>query len=315
MKQSRITVAALLATALMLTGCSGNVQSVPDDTSSSVSEQTELDNSSSAHEETSAPDTSSAEDNSEPKEAELPVFLTYPDGERVRASEIDTIAAESELSPEQLTADNWWNLTTSGFAYLAEPSGFNQSTFEGTFSVALTDRVVDEITYRRVNVGESICGFKVKSANCSFSAWGNAEQPNGVGFIGGTVELDGTVELTGWARLAPEDDGYTARGDVEFVVDSDSMKLPVMYFFAETERGVFSMMYPCSTGSESWINEYPSFSIGNAFDENPDRADVSMLPSDGTYARVKITLDNITLNSTIDFYSNISATLSAVEIL
>ena len=305
MKSSVKAILALSAVSIMLTAC--DAAKTPGEEAPIPTAEAPAQTAEAAAPTAEAP-IPTAEAPAPTKEAEasdeLPIEVLCPDGTPIKAGDISSINAETELTPDKLTEDNWWSINTTGFVFAAEPSGYNISTFAGNFNPEEVPEY-DDITYRRINVGESICGLKLTSADCSFA--------QSQGFVGGSARLEGTIEVSGWARLAPEDDGYTARGDIEFVIDADSMKLPVIYYWSIEDGALCTRIWSRSSGAESWVNEYPQFYLGNANEESSYDADISMLPSDGSYVRVKLTLDKIECSSYIDFVSTINAVITDIE--
>lgn len=257
-----------------------------------------------APEESSAPEESTApEDTSAPEEHDdLPITLLAPDGIAVKRSEVSLLTGEEGVTVDTMTADNWYMMECDGFGFAAEPTGLYFSSFDGSIDGAeIPETVAND--YKRVKAGDKIGGFTVSSAKSSFAQ---------SGFVGSEVYLEESAELTGWARLAPADDGYTLRGDVEFIPDSDSIILPVVNFSADENGKLFTRVWTRFSESESWVTEYPGFDIGNAYNGSTS-ADLSALSEDGTYTRVKLTLTNISLSCTIDFYSTIHADIDEIE--
>lgn len=305
--QQLATLAALITSASMLTACANGTasESASSQTSASTTEQT----TASTTEQTTAStteQTSEQPESSAPAETDkLPIVVPAPGGYEVKPSDIATIFGEDgQITPEQITEDNWFSMECNTFCYAAEPTGFNLNSFEGTITEDTEIAEYGDNTYKRVEVGDTICGFTVTSANSSLS--------QSVGFVGGQITLAESAELTGWARLAPADDGYTMKGDVEFIVDSDSMKLPVMNFKTNESGELVTRLWKCMSDSAVWANEYAQFILGNINNADTD-ADLSMLYDDGTYTRVKVTLDNITLSCMIDFYSSVTAHIADIE--
>ena len=307
--QKIAALAALIASACMLTACSNGTasQSSSESASSQTAASTAEQATASAAEQTpsqTAEQTSS--ESSAPDENDvLPITLLAPGGYAVKPSDIASVFGEDgQISPEQLTEDNWFSMECNTFCYAAEPTGFNLNCFEDDITLDTEIPAFGENSYERVEVGDTISGFTVTQANSSFS--------QSAGFVGGQIKLEEAVKLTGWARLAPADDVYTMKGDVEFIVDGDSMTLPVVNFSMTEDGELVSNLWKQATESAVWVNEYPEFDIGNINDETTD-ADLSMLYDDGTYTRVRITLDDITLSSMIDFVSYITAHIVDID--
>lgn len=243
------------------------------------------------------------EDTSAPEETDdLPITLLAPDGVPVKRSEVSLLTGEEGVTVDTMTADNWYMMECDGFGFAAEPTGLYFSSFDGTIDGAYIPETVAN-DYKRVKAGDKIGGFTVSGAKSSFAQ---------SGFVGSEVNLEESAQLTGWARLAPVDDGYILRGDVEFIPDSDSLILPVVNFSADENGKLFTRVWTRFSESESWVTEYPDFDIGNAYDGSAT-ADLSALSEDGAYTRVKLTLTNISLTCTIDFYSTVHAEIDVIE--
>lgn len=288
-----LSAAAVCVTALA--GCSGETP-VTEPSAEAVTEQVQPDK-------TAPADTPA--DQPEQTATPLPIDLVCPDGQLVVKEDIAELFGEEGVTADTMTDSNWWSISVDKYAYMAEPNGICMSSFEGNFDQTAIPETAD-LTYKRVCPGDTFCGFKVTYAESDFAS---------SGFIGGSAELEGTAEVTGWARKAPADDGYTMRGDIEFIIDSDSLVFPVMYFGTDENGGIITRIWQRTDGANDWVNIYPQFDLGSETREPYPEADISMLPDDGSYVCVRFTLDNIRLTSYADFSSMITATVVGAELL
>lgn len=238
----KTTIALSLIMALLLTGCSGGNSSVDTDTSVSESSQTEgttgtsaespAESSSMAEPEGSAeaPGTIDTEESQPTESQESAGFALYGPGEdKIEPSEITRVDAsdEADYMANGLSDSNWIQASISGFTYLAEPGG----------------------EYRRVSVGDDICGLTVFDAGCVFSA-DNEKSEGAFGseswFSSGYAEFEGTVTASGTLSVLSEDDGIIEAGSVVFTPDSGT-QLPVMNYQFSGDTGVTypaDAMYP-----------------------------------------------------------------------
>lgn len=157
-------------------------------------------------------------------------FALYgPGDDKVEPSEITRINAsdEEDYKANGISADNWIQAEVSGFTYLSEPGG----------------------EYKRMKLGDEICGLTVFEAECVFLN----ENDTATGaysdqryFSSGYAEFEGSVAVSGTLSVLPEDNGMLDAGSVIFTPDSD-VKLPVMNYQYSAETGVDydrQAMYP-----------------------------------------------------------------------
>ena len=291
------SIAAIIA-ALMLSACSGSgTSSVTDSRESSQTEQQSQvtqDEQSEQNEQTEQPTQSSQESSdaasetvSEPSDSEQSEsdgrtsFIVYgPGGDVVSSDEFSRVDTLNEAQGV-ITASNWRQASIYGFTYMAEPGS----------------------EYKRVKTGDNILGFTVGETECTFT---NGETPERIGsegsFSSGYAELEGNVTLNGTIHAATEDGFSYSAGDLLFVPDEDSMVLPVMNYSYSSDAGVYTKV------DESG-NMYPDIIItAGSF------VDTSVIPVDGTPVHVLITLENISMSSSIDVSSNMRAEIAAFEI-
>lgn len=292
---------AVIIAALMLSACSGSsTSSVTDSQETSQTEQSsqvtqdeqnEQDGQNEQTEQTTQSSQESSDASSETvsessdSEQSTPdggtSFILYgPGGDVVSSDEFSRVDTLNDAQGV-ITADNWRQASIYGFTYMAEPGS----------------------EYKRVKTGDNILGFTVGETECTFT---NDETPERIGsegaFSSGYAELEGNVTLNGTIHAATEDGFSYSAGDLLFVPDEDSRVLPVMNYSYSSDAGVYTKV------DESG-NMYPDIIItAGSF------VDTSVIPTDGTPVHVLITLEKISMSSSIDVSSNMRAEIVAFEI-
>ena len=238
----------MIATAVLLTGCSSNTASSSDASESSgapaesqaaqtteeaatTAELTDTSSQPSTAEAVPSADTaeSSAPDTADTNEESGAFALTGPGGDVIPASAISRVDAsdEDDYIANGISATNWRQVETSGFTYLAEPGG----------------------EYKRVDLGEMICGLTLFDAGCVFSAENKAESGSHADesfFSSSYAEFEGSVELSGTLTTAAGDSGLVEAGSVIFTPD-EGAQLPIMNYKFDPDKGVYypeDSMYP-----------------------------------------------------------------------
>ena len=281
--KKKITTTMILAS-LLLTGCSANTSSA--DSSAAVTaaptteyrttEETaptdELESSApAASAETSAVDTAEADNTESSSQAEQGYVLKGPGGDIVTAAEVTRVDAidEDDYRANGLSETNWRQAECSGFAYAAEPGG----------------------AYRRISMGDEICGLTVFNAECVF----NSDNPERAGqhadegsFSSGFVEFEGSVQLTGTLSVCAESSGLVDAGSVIFTPDAGA-QLPVMNYTFTEEDGV---TYPAD-------DMYPPIVL-------------SGVETDADGAHAAVTLTGISMSSSVNFGSVVRAEASEI---
>lgn len=307
MKKSALIFA--LSLMLLFTGCSGNGTS---DSDSSVESTSQIDSAS----------TSSNSDESSEVLNESHTKLVGLTGDRISKSEITQVFnadGSSEYSDE-----NFQSVLCNGFVYLAEPSidcvnsVDNADTFDSetmTFAGMSADKLKN---YKRVNVGDTISGLTVTAAQSNFAVDSmdgfdkNAlyEKFPEIYFNAGSCEFSGELTMTGYACVIPEDE-YGIESGTILIVPSGECPLPVMGYASDEENGIYHRANIGMHGDFTWVGEYGQINIGNI---NLTTADVSMLPTDGTFVKVTVTLDSIKLNSGVNFTNIATAEIVKIDL-
>lgn len=325
MKKTNL-IAAIILVATIASGCSANKnvnETATPEITDITTETTTTANTAVISETTE--DTTS--DNNEPvEEAALSFNLIGLTGERIKPSEIVKITPiEGEtLTAEELTEDNWYYLSCEGFGYITEPTGIcctsidNPELFDEEILSFVDIPGYSPKEYRRVEPGDEICGLTVATAatdlfrDSIISAGASPDVP-GSYFSGSTITFDGTAELTGYLLLPPKDDYHVFEGDMFFVPEEKSCILPVVNFrYNFDEKKVENNFSTSCVGDFYWINEYPTFYVGNMSDTS---ADISKIPSEGYYHKVRLTVDNIKMFSSINWFSRVECNIVKLEYL
>lgn len=331
MKSKKFTaIITVTALTLIIAGCGNNPESVP--TNSSVTQSSNSSSTSepsgllSGSESDSASDVSSkSPEDSKPAETDTsseppvgePTFFIGLDGKAVLTSEI-TRLENTDKTAETLTNDDLWaDVYCDGFAYYKEPSGIGFDTyndpelFDGYKFIGETPENKSE--WKRANVGDEICGLKVKSASTHFCVndWEEYKFPER--YLYGNaclMKLEGTI---------------TAEGILQ--VNNNSVQYPEsneMMWFYPTKINL--PLCPSQSNIDDEKGYETPFNINSAFNHADDllaysevgeislgklsdaECDMDGLGS-GDIAYARVTLGNISVG-----YGN-GATLESVELL
>lgn len=215
------------------------------------------------------------------------VTATGLDGIEVAEKELSNVYAEDAGAGYELVS-----AVGEGFTYLAEPTGiclnsrgnadiFNadELTFEGAPQNALSE-------YKRYNIGDTICGLTLTDAGTSF-------------YYGGVdncrAELEGSVTMTGYVTVAPEDEYGIDEGDIFFVPCPDNDLLPVVNFRYEGVGAVNPLYVAMSRDGFAHMNEYSGdINLGNIHRTD---LDLSGVPADYSYSvKATVTVDKVNLS-------------------
>ena len=265
-------------------------------------------------------DNSADSDNSEISSS-APVIYPIPDdatflkgaaGDLIGLSEITAVwdLENREISPEDMTADNFFRAVIDS-AYYALPIYPCLTDLDNEYDEdALLFKDVpqtDQSIYYKVKKGDKILGLTVAEASSEFNL--NAPAPGVV--TGTSLVLDGEITLSGYARVIPGDEYGVAVGDIIFL-PAGNAELPVVRFDDCDENGVISRR----TGDVyimnniTYTNEFADrFVLGNI---NDTAADISVLPSDGSFIKANVTISDIRMNSTVNWLTQVNANLVSI---
>lgn len=215
------------------------------------------------------------------------VTATGLDGIEVAEEELSNVYAEDAGAGYELVS-----AVGEGFTYLAEPTGiclnsrdnadiFNadELTFEGAPQNAPSE-------YKRYEIGDTICGLTLTDVSTSF-------------YYGGVdncwAELEGSVTMTGYVAVAPEDEYGIDEGDIFFVPYPDNDLLPVVNFRYEGV-GLVNPLYVAMSGDGfARMNEYSGdINLGNIHRTD---LDLSGVHADYSYSvKATVTVDKVNLS-------------------
>lgn len=322
---------AIIITALLtaLTAC-GNTEN-----SSSTSLSTADQSKTSAPESSDSVSTPSSDNESAPQSSKEnspadsapsePVgestFLIGLDGKAILTNEI-TRLENTDKTAETLTEDDLWaEAYCEGFAYVKEPTGVafnsykNPELFDGYFY--LGDEVENTNEWKRVYVGDEICGLKVKSAYTHFEIPDFSDRsedemlPLSERYLSlqntGGCELEGTIELEGFLQVFPNSAMYPDTSELVEFLPCES-KLPITPSWQGPEdrftTSVKEQALLDHFGDPGIFGELDSIQFGTLSKMTCDMDGIGH----GDIAYVRVTLGNIKC-----MCGGISATLENVE--
>ncbi len=176
-------------------------------------------------------ETPSAPEESAPKGE--PTFLIGLDGKAIYTGEI-TKLERTDKTAETLTEDDLYaEIYCEGFTYVKEPAAPYYNSYKNPELFGewefLGGETANTNPWRRVNVGDEICGFKVKAAQAHFMThdWDYNFPAKYYSTGDNFVELEGTAELEGFLQITAEAALYPGTGGSVNFYPCES-KLPAM---------------------------------------------------------------------------------------
>lgn len=249
-----------------------------------------------------------------------PTILIGMDGKPVYAHEIAEITGSNgePLTVDRLTADNEYvSAVCMDFAYLKESTGVTFNMHDAPELFGADYKFTGEIPantneWRRVNVGDTICGLTLSKAETRFKI---PDKRNEYDFpekyydgISSTYEFDGELTMTGYL-YADKRDMYDPDGGMLFF-DFGDKPLPLKAMSANSEQSGFDAKYNISA-------IYGTDFIGASecdfiqFDKTYHNTEVDMTGiGPGDLVRAKVTISHLTLTSNV-----VTAHLENVEVL
>ncbi len=253
-----------------------------------------------------------------------PTFLIGLDGKPILTSEI-TRLENTDKTAETLTKDDIGALALcDGFVYLKEPSGtaYNSYTNPELFDIPgfefLGELPENKNEWKRVYVGDEICGLKLKKASSMFyvndyesylfperfySPYNPETNENPV------CEFEGTITIDGFLYICPNSVQYPESNEFMTFTPAED-KLPVMAGFnADKDVGYKTeFMYCTPFNSFDWacVNENSDIRLGYLKNVT---CDMGKLGS-GDLAYVRATFGNLVCSA-----NSYNATLENVELL
>ncbi len=312
MKKSLILLLAGII-ALSLCGCNNEN---PESSESSSSESSSSSSSASSSSAESSTSTESTVSTAESTPFELSVKT--PTGELIRLKDIFDVEkynAEIDLSKVTDISELADSMVYTDIAYYAPPTGVFKNTIDSPGSYDPEQGVFEGVPFEKyrdilsAKKGDVIGDFTVKSAKSIYPLY-----EDGGGYFASTeMELDGKAELTGYIAIVSGDVYTFSDGDIRFVPTDCDSDIPVVNIDLDdnayyTPRG--SVFY--FGDDEYFTSDYPEMRLGNVSD---CPADLSGVPRDNSYIKVKITVENLRLESTPEWFTNVYGTITDITIL
>ncbi len=299
-KVSAFSLAALLAVSLC--GCVGSSESSDTDSAANSNNSTSHTNSTPVY--------------PIPNDA---TFLKGAAGDIIGLSEITGVwnLENQEISPESMTEENFFKAATNS-AYYALPLYQCLTNRENEYDEA--DLLFKDAPqgsqsdFIKVKKGDTIFGMTVAEASSEF----NLNSPVTGVVVSTCLILEGEIMLSGYARVIPDDEYGVAVGDIIFL-PVGNVRLPVVRFDGCNKDGVIMRrtgdVYIMDGGSAedsiTFTNEFTDrFTLGNI---NSTTADISVIPTDGSFIKVNVTISNIVMKSSADWLTQISADIVSIS--
>ncbi len=312
-----ICTIAMLA-ALTACGSTENPESKPENLTPESSDTSTANSESISTTSTEPESNSSAENVSDELETQSgePTFLIGLDGKPILTSEI-TRLEDTDKTAETLTKDDLWaKVHCEGFAYYKEPLNIgynnykNPELFDG-FKF-LGDIPENKNEWKRVYVGDEICGLKVKSASVNFCVNdGDYKFPeryvcaneNRIAFEG-TIEVEGFLEVNQNSVQYPESNGL-----MWFYPTSINLPIVPTSLDLDDEKGFIRRMGITGTYCHDLdyltFGEFDEINLGNINDAQCNMKGIGT----GDIAYVRVTLKDIEVGGAV------GAKLENVELL
>lgn len=240
----------------------------------------------------------------EPEDA---TFLIGAAGDFIGASEITKVLdiENNEISPDEMTEENFYRAFIDS-AYYSVPLYPCLTNIESEYDEdALLFKNApqgDQTTFFKVKKGDEIFGLTVAEASSEFSL----DSSDNFNVVSSTsLALEGEVTLDGYACVIPGDEYGVAVGDIIFL-PVGNVRLPVVRFDSCDENGVYRRTGDVYLRNGiTYTNEFADkFALGNI---NDTAADVSILPSNGSFIKVSATISDIRMVTTSNWITQVSA--------
>ena len=255
-------------------------------------------------------------------------FLVGLAGDRISKSDITTVfTSEGEGSADDLTEDNFSAVLCDGLTYVAKPSltarnNKDNSNVYDSGNMEFTDMTSSpKKDYVRLEVGDTICGLTLTEAQTNF-ARGSEQLPfemeDGsyktgaelglpeIYFSGSSAKFEGKITMVGYICCVAEDEYGIGAGDILFVPSDGDGNFPLMSYRLDGVNGFHCRTQVYSLSDLVWQNEFGYVYLGNAYDTS---ADISMLPEDGSFTKLQVTVDNFELTCGVNFVNSVRAEL------
>lgn len=305
-------------------------------TSENASENSSNSESNSANTPEGSSESSGSSDLSEPSAPETnpdETFLIGLDGKPILRSELSMIFSNdgTDGTPEDFSIDNFSGVVCNGFVYLAEPSGICRTNYDNadvfdSEAIRFTDiSEMPKKDYKRANVGDTFGGLTLIDAQINFAHGldeteytlgdGSVKYGSELGFpeiyfMGGMAAFEGELTMTGYVSIAAEDEYSIMTGDIIFVPSDCECTAPVMSYRFDPDAGTAHFPRINTHNDLYWENDYGYIYLGNA--ENTE-ADISDIPTDGSFVKVSVTFDNIVMTCGINMMDTFTANIVDIE--
>ena len=322
-----LAILAACAVLAMLTGCDNKTNS----DSSGISGGSDISDSSVISDSSNVSSDPKSDDPAPDKHTGEPTILRGLAGDIIYTDEIVSVFTnEVDNGGAELYDEDFLAVNCKDFIYLSEPSGLcyndrDNADIYNAKEMSFTGAPDEPLkSYTRVNVGESFCGLTLRSASTNFQNrqdmiffMNDGSQKTGaelgfpeIYFAGGECTFDGQLTLDGYACAVVEDVYGIAAGDIIFV-PSSGCTLPVMSYRFDTDIGVCHKPATASNFGMVWRSEYGNIYLGST---ETAAADISCLPDDGSFAKVRVTVENINMRSGVEFMDLIFADIVDIEL-
>ncbi len=237
----------------------------------------------------------------------------------------DNISPDEMTDVRNFTEDSWSYIECHGFAYIAEPTGINYNSIDNADIFNSGDNSFtgspdkSDAAYKRLNVGDEICGLTVETAVTSFrnEDTGLPKDCKMRYFGGCSVTFKGEKEMSGYIVILNDDEyGVGGNGDIIFIPDNNSQVLPVINYdsIEQAESGEWSVTsnaleYTLIEGDIAFKNEYGIFTLGNI----EDYGDMFDGVEKNKALSVNLTAENIEMSGSIDWSPFLYATVKNVK--
>lgn len=320
MNFTKITASILSAVlCLSLCGCNGNKETNDQSGNIPQSSSDSIPKSDSSSDSLSGSSSDSASDSSPDSVPVLgnAAFLTGADGAAITSDEITSIVnSENEEIPlESLTKENF-SIVTTNCAYYAKPLYPFVTDRDSEYDEAeLKFKDIPQETksdFIKVKKGDEIFGMTVTEAASQF----DRNTPVIGNVVRSSLSLGGEITLSGYVRVVPGDEYGVSTGDIQFVPVGD-VKLPVISYEIGFTKGVSErltgsvMIMDGKSDRLVYSNEFNTyFSLGNISDAT---ADISAIPTDGSIAKVSVTISDISITSTMGWFTKVNGIIVNVK--
>lgn len=336
----KIYTALVACLVLTFAGCSSENPNSGNSSSSRISSTKTPVNSQnssvfSSENSTISSDENSTEKNSAPQEPEDPEANALPSDFLVGLAG-DKIPAENFITDMTgITRKNFTSCKVKG-TYVAMPNGIFRTSLDNPDVFDKENNRFTDIPEEKkkdfilVEEGNEICGLKVKKVVSQFAVDG-AMRPYQlpdetwkpgvelgfpeIYFNHGELELEGSVEMTGYISIVAEDVYGVNVGDIRFIPTECKPAMPVLYYTFDPTEGFYHDAGNCFIdGNIVYANEYGCgcFGLGN---KSETTADISDIPTDGSFIKAKIVVQNISMSSTVDWFTKVSGELIIVQVM